>query len=482
VLFTSFQFLVFFPIVVCIYFAIPHRFRWMILLAASYYYYMSWKPEYVFLIIASTLVDYFAGLRMGRLTEKLKRRKYVYFSLFVNLGLLFTFRYFNFFGDMATTIFNYIRLPIELPYLDVFIPLGISFYTFQTLSYTFDVYRGKIKPQKHLGIFALYVSFFPQLLAGPIERANRLLPQLLVKHDFNFDKMFSGLKLMLWGFFLKVVIADRLGIVVDHVYGNVQGYSGLSLILATYFFGFQIYCDFAGYSFIAIGAARIFGIDLMDNFKRPYLSKSISEFWRRWHISLYSWFLDYLYIPLGGNRVSKKRRIFNILAVFMISGLWHGAGWTFILWGTLHGIYLVLSSLTSGIKAKIVGLFRLDRLPRIYDLINIVATFNLVSFAWIFFRSNSLADALYVINHLFSGIQFNIDASVLGLSGDVELMFAAFSILFLLFVELLHGDDSMKNLLDKRHIFIRWTVYYLLIFSILLFGVFNEEPFIYFQF
>ncbi len=337
-LFNSIEFLIFFPIVSIVHFLIPHKYRWVWLLLASYYFYMSWRIEYITLIWISTLIDYFAGRQMGKTDDRKKKRKYLLLSLFANLGLLFTFKYWNFFTSSLNIVLRAMHITYEIPYLNVVLPVGISFYTFQTLSYTIDVYRGVKSTEKHLGIFALYVAFFPQLVAGPIERSTNLLPQFFEKHNIDWRRIVDGLKLMMWGMFKKVVIADRLAVFVDRVYGNPYDYTGLSHIVATIFFAFQIYCDFSGYSDIAIGSAQVLGFNLMDNFRRPYFSRSVSEFWRRWHISLSSWFRDYVYIPMGGNRVSPKRWHFNILTVFVVSGLWHGANWTFISQGE-EGIY-----------------------------------------------------------------------------------------------------------------------------------------------
>ena len=282
---------------------------------------MSWKAEYLILIIISTIIDYFAAIQMSKQTVSSKRKLYLLLSLFVNLGLLFGFKYFNFFSDSLCTIFDQFNIFYNVPTFKVLLPVGISFYTFQTLSYTIDVYRKKREPEKHLGIFALYVAFFPQLVAGPIERSTRLLPQLVEKYNFNYDRVTDGLKLMLWGFFKKVVIADRIAVIVNQVYSNPNEAAGIPLLIGTYLFAFQIYCDFSGYSDIAIGAAKVFGIDLMQNFRRPYFAKSIREFWQRWHISLSTWFRDYLYRPLGGNHTSRWRWYYNIMIVFLISGL-----------------------------------------------------------------------------------------------------------------------------------------------------------------
>jgi D-alanyl-lipoteichoic acid acyltransferase DltB (MBOAT superfamily) len=340
-LFNSIQFLIFFPVIATIYFLLPHRYRWLLLLVGSYYFYMSWKPEYIILILASTLIDYSVGLKLGSESRPAIRRRWLLLSLVTNLGLLFSFKYFNFFNDSFRQLFQMANLSYPVPALNVLLPVGISFYTFQTLSYTIDVYRGKIQPERHLGVFALFVSFFPQLVAGPIERSGNLLPQFYQKTAVDYERIISGLQRMTWGFFKKVVIADRLALLVNTVYNHPTEFSGMPLIIATYAFGFQIYCDFSAYSDIAIGAARVMGFDLMENFRQPYYARSIPEFWRRWHISLSTWFRDYVYLPLGGNRVKLPHWVFNILVVFVVSGLWHGANWTFVIWGALHGIFMV---------------------------------------------------------------------------------------------------------------------------------------------
>lgn len=488
-LFNSLQYLIFFPIVVGLFFSIPHRFRWTLLLAASYYFYMCWKPEYVLLIMASTLIDYYAGIQMGKIARKKKRKRYLILSIVTNLGLLFSFKYFNFFNDSARSFFDSVNIFYDIPALDILLPVGISFYTFQTLSYSIDVYRGTRAPEKHLGIFAVYVSFFPQLVAGPIERSTRLLPQFHKQQHFDYQRMSDGIKLMLWGFFKKIVIADRLALYVNEVYNNPGDYSGAPLIMATYFFAIQIYCDFSGYSDIAIGSAKVMGYDLMTNFRRPYFSKSITEFWKRWHISLSSWFRDYLYIPLGGGRVKLSRWHFNILAVFLISGMWHGANWTFLIWGALHGSYIVFSRMTKDIRSRISSIVGLEHKPQVQKLIRIFVTFHLVVFAWIFFRANSLADALLIIQNmavidwsslardLVSG--FNADHAVLG---GADMLVSLLVIAFLIVVELIGRRESFRLYLGSKPLWVRWSAYYGLIVSIILFGIYEHAEFIYFQF
>ena len=491
-LFNSVQFLLFLPIVVILYFSLPHKYRWILLLLSSYYFYMSWKPEYVILIMASTLIDYIAGLQMGKTDIKAKRKKFLILSLITNLGLLFSFKYFNFFNDSISLLLDQFNIFYNVPSFKLLLPVGISFYTFQTLSYTIDVYRGKRKPEKHLGIFALYVSFFPQLVAGPIERSTRLLPQFYKIIKFDYQRVVSGLQLILWGFFKKVVIADNIAIIVDNVFANPFDFQGIHYIIGTVLFAFQIYCDFSGYSDIAIGTAQILGYDLMRNFNKPYFSKSISEFWKRWHISLSSWFKDYLYIPLGGNRVVKWRWYFNLLVVFLISGLWHGSNWTFIAWGFIHGFYLTFSIITREYREKFVIIIKLNTLPRIHMFIKTITTFILVSFAWIFFRANNISEALYIVNNLFSGLGqcivnfkdfyfFKLVLSKFDVRPTLLLEIAA-AIVFLIFIEIIQGRKDIRYKLSQSSILYRWGFYYLVILWILFFGFFGEQPFIYYQF
>lgn len=481
-LFNSFRFLIFFPLVVCFYFAIPHKYRWILLLVASYYFYMCWKAEYLLLIVCSTLIDYFAGLRMGRVAEKEKRRIYLILSLVANLGLLFTFKYFNFVNESLRQVFQHFNVLYNVPSLKVLLPVGISFYTFQTLSYTIDVYRGEREPERHLGIFALYVSFFPQLVAGPIERSTRLLPQFFEKVAFDYRRVKDGLILMAWGFFKKVVIADWVAIFVNQVYNHPEMYPGLPSIVATYFFAFQIYCDFSGYSDIAIGAAQVMGYRLMLNFRRPYFSKSISEFWKRWHISLSSWFRDYLYIPLGGNRVKKARMYLNIFVVFLVSGFWHGANWTFIVWGGLHGAFLLISRWTTEWRRRLHRLFGLLKFPHLHRFLKVLVTFHLVWFSWIFFRANSISDAFLIIRNLFTAFD---PATLLTVSGFTfqHFILSVLSIVILLGVELFQRNHDIRGWLSQRPVMLRWAFYYGLIMFILLFGAYdNANEFIYFQF
>lgn len=480
-LFNSLQYLIFFPTVVGIYFLTPYKFRWIPLLISSYYFYMAWKPVYIVLIVFTTLINYLAGLAIGKTKDNSKQKKYLVLALISSLSVLFIFKYLNFFNDSAKTLLEYLNIPVYLPQFRLLLPMGISFYTFQTLSYSIDVYRGTLKPEKHFGIFALYVTFFPQLVAGPIERSDNLLPQFRKKHNFDYKLATDGLKLIAWGLFKKVVIADRIAKLVNLVYNNVHNYTGFPLILATVFFAFQIYCDFSGYSDIAVGSAQVMGYRLMENFRRPYYSKSISEFWKRWHISLSTWFKDYVYIPLGGNRVVKWRWYYNLFITFLISGLWHGASWTFVAWGAIHGLYHIFSIMTSKVRKRIVKTIGLDKLPTLYRFIQIAITFILVCFGWIFFRANSLSDAIYVINHMFTNLGPKVPVTTLGLD-KFQLMVALVSIGLMELVHLIQEKKSIREIISTKPIWIRWSLYYILVLWIILLGSFGSQEFIYFQF
>ena len=367
------------------------------------------------------------------------------------------------------------------------LPVGISFYTFQTLSYTIDIYRGDKEPERHFGIFALYVSFFPQLVAGPIERSTRLLPQLNKKHTFNYLRVKNGLLLMLWGFFKKIVIADRLAALVNTVYNHPTDYQGIVLIIATVFFAFQIYCDFSAYSDIAIGAAKIMGYDLMKNFNRPYFSKSIAEFWRRWHISLGSWFRDYLYFSLGGNKAGKYVWYKNIMIVFLMSGLWHGANWNFVIWGCLHAFYILFSLFIKNIKLYIHNFLNIKKDMFFYKILQVICTFILVDFAWIFFRASTLSDSIYIIKNLFVinlGTLYDKSLHNIGLD-EKDLYLSILLILFLIIVQIKQRKTKIIDAINSQPIYIRWGIYFAGIYSIITFGYYgqgHESQFIYFQF
>ena len=487
-LFNSLQFVVFFPIVIILYFIIPHNKRWILLLIASYYFYMCWKVDYIILIMISTLIDYVCSNKMSKINEKPKRKKWLLISIFSNLGILFGFKYFNFFSQNIQTLFDNYNIFFEMPFFNVLLPVGISFYTFQTLSYTIDVYNNKTTAQKHLGVFAVYVSFFPQLVAGPIERSNHLLPQFFKKHDFNYLRVKAGFQKMLWGFFKKIVIADNLAILVDGVYNNVDNYSGLTLIMATIFFTFQIYCDFSGYSDIAIGTAKVMGFELRENFKRPYFSKSIREFWQRWHITLSTWFRDYVYIPLGGNRTVKWKWYYNLIITFLVSGLWHGANWTFVIWGALHGSFLIFAIIFAQPKEKI-NQFIKNRNIFLNKIFDVSITFILVAFAWIFFRSNNINDAIYVISNLNFNVTelLNLDELSMQFRGlglfKEDIIKCMFLILMLCLYSTYERSEDVWKKLQKKPRWIRWSIYYILVYGILFVAPHsNVNNFIYFQF
>lgn len=487
-LFNSLQFVVFFPIVIILYFIIPHNKRWILLLIASYYFYMCWKVDYIILIMISTLIDYVCSNKMSKINEKPKRKKWLLISIFSNLGILFGFKYFNFFSQNVQTLFDNYNIFFEMPFFNVLLPVGISFYTFQTLSYTIDVYNNKTTAQKHLGVFAVYVSFFPQLVAGPIERSNHLLPQFFKKHDFNYLRVKAGFQKMLWGFFKKIVIADNLAILVDGVYNNVDNYSGLTLIVATIFFTFQIYCDFSGYSDIAIGTAKVMGFELRENFKRPYFSKSIREFWQRWHITLSTWFRDYVYIPLGGNRTVKWKWYYNLIITFLVSGLWHGANWTFVIWGALHGSFLIFAIIFAQPKEKI-NQFIKNRNIFLNKIFDVSITFILVAFAWIFFRSNNINDAIYVISNLNFNVTelLNLDELSMQFRGlglfKEDIIKCMFLILMLCLYSTYERSEDVWKKLQKKPRWIRWSIYYILVYGILFVAPHsNVNNFIYFQF
>lgn len=486
--FNSLSFLIFFPTVAALYFLCPHRYRWVLLLAAGGFFYLYAKPEYLVLLLIPTLASYLTGLGMSRTEDPGRRKAYLILGLISSLGLLVGFKYLHFMNQSLKGLLEQFHLSSPVSFSPLLLPLGISFYTFRAVSYSIDVFRRKLKAERHFGIFALYVTFFPELLAGPIERASNLIPQFCEKYKFDGQRVLDGLKLMVWGLFKKVVIADKLAILVDRVYGDPTGYAGLPLIVATLFFAIQIYCDFSGYSDMAIGAGQVMGFRLMDNFQRPYFSKSISEFWQRWHISLSTWFRDYVYIPLGGNRVTKWRWYYNLLITFLASGLWHGANWTFVIWGAAHGFYFLLAIWTKGLREKMRKVTGLGRFPVFHQCLQVAITFAGVSFAWIFFRAKNFSDAAYIVTHLFSGMgdPAQLRLSMKGLFDlgldRYEFYVALCSIGWMAFVEGMEKKGDLRHLLSKRPLPVRWAVYYVLLFAILFFGEYQEHAFIYFQF
>ncbi len=431
---------------------------------------MNWEPAYALLLLTSTIITYIAAIGIEHSNEKKWKKIYLITSCILNLSILFVFKYYNFIASNIEAVMQSTNLGMEVPKFNLLLPVGISFYTFQALGYSIDVYRGTVKVEKNFPTYALFVSFFPQLVAGPIERAKNLLPQFHTDHKFNSDNFIEGFRLMLWGYFMKLCIAENVASYVDAVYNNLSNHTGTSVLLATFFFTFQIFCDFSGYSLIAIGSARCLGFKLMQNFNHPYLSNSPHEFWHRWHISLSSWFSDYVYIPLGGSRCSETRHQLNLFLTMLISGIWHGANWTFILWGSIHGCLLSLNSM----KKKLFGIGS----SKISSIIGILGTFIMVMFCWIFFRANSISDAFLAIHKIrFSqGQLFNGE-------GKPSIALPIILIIILMFKEV--KDEYIKKPIKFIHhpnLFIStfWTAS--LIVLILLCAQFNCGQFIYFQF
>ena len=475
-IFNSIDFLIFFPIVTTAYFLLPHRFRWIWLLAASCYFYMSFIPAYLLVLALTISVDYLSVRAIERSTTPAFKKTYLATSIVMTGLILFIFKYFNFFNTNVAALAHTVGWNYSIESLMIILPIGLSFHTFQSMSYVIEVYRGKQKAENHFGVLALYVLFFPQLVAGPIERPQNLLHQFYEVHKVDWGKIESGACLMLYGFFKKMVIADRLAVLVNSVYGNPHVYGRVYLVLATVSFAFQIYCDFSGYSDIARGAARIMGFELMTNFDNPYHSKSIGEFWRRWHISLSTWFKDYVYIPLGGSHVTVPRWSMNILLVFLLSGLWHGANWTFLLWGLLHGTYLIASRLSVNLRKNLLHWTRLISFPRVHTVISICITFTLVTIGWVFFRASTLSDAFLILTRFFFADGVGKMTTIGGaLAGQYT------AIVGIILMELIERVDTNR-------IMARWpwslsVANLLLILIILLFGVFYKNAaFIYSQF
>jgi alginate O-acetyltransferase complex protein AlgI len=485
-LFNSLSFLVFFPITTIIYFALPHRFRWVHLLLCSCLFYASFIPGYLLILFGVIAIDYIAGLGIERSTGKL-RTVLLTVSLLANVGILAAFKYFNFVNGNVRAMAEALHWNYPVRDLGWLLPIGLSFHTFQSMSYTIEVYLGRQKAERNPGIYALYVLFFPQLVAGPIERPQNLLHQFREPHEFDPDRVYSGLRLMLWGFFKKLVVADRLAPVVDAVYRDPHLYGGGWLLVATYFFAIQIYCDFSGYSDVAIGAARVLGFRLMTNFDRPYASTSVAEFWRRWHISLSTWFRDYLYIPLGGNRVRPSRWCLNITIVFLVSGAWHGANWTYLAWGGLHGAYLIFSRFTTRIRSRLTEMFGLAQHSAIARGWSIFVTFNLVCIAWVFFRAASMSQAWWILSHLGRGPLFDRPSANAFMLAIVPFRPSQIKLALILVIamEAVQWAASTRNSVKKwsaQPMWVRWSAYYALILFILFIGDLGARSFIYFQF
>ena len=471
-LFNSLQFLVFFIVVTTLYYLIPHKYRWFLLLIASCIFYMAFVPVYILILFATIVIDYLAGIYIEE-AQQPKRKMYLAASLVANIGILAVFKYYNFFTANINDVLTAAGFTIhQVPYLNIILPIGLSFHTFQAMSYTIEVYRGNQKPERHFGIYALYVMFYPQLVAGPIERPQNLLHQFKEEHALKYENLLFGLRLMLWGLFKKVVIADRLAIYANAVFDKPEQYHTLQLALGVLCFTIQIYCDFSGYSDMAIGSARTMGFKLMTNFNRPYFSKNIQEFWAKWHISLSTWFRDYLYISLGGNRVVKWKVYRNVAIVFVISGFWHGANWTYIAWGCIHAFFI-----TAYMLAK-------DNYPKVIEIIfkgylGWLATFVIVALAWVFFRADNIHDAWYILRRMVTlddSIRIFKQVKNFGIYswGIVVIMIS-----YMLLLEYVQPPDLSS--LQKKYI-PDVAFFTITLFFILMFGVFQQASFIYFQF
>jgi D-alanyl-lipoteichoic acid acyltransferase DltB (MBOAT superfamily) len=466
-LFNSLHFLLFLPLVVALYYLIPHRFRWMFIFIASCYFYMVFVPYYILILFAIIIIDYLAALTIERMQGKM-RTFYLVLSICANVGLLAFFKYFSFLNDNLVMAFSWLGHEFHPIRLDIVLPIGLSFHTFQSMSYTIEVYRGKQKAETHLGYFANYVLFFPQMVAGPIERYDRLGEELKQERKLSYDNLVHGFRLVLFGLFVKMTIADNIAAYVDDIYSAPEECNSWQVLGAIFLFSFQIYADFYGYSTIAVGSARMLGIKIMDNFRTPYLSRSIAEFWSRWHISLSTWFRDYLYIPLGGNRVSIPRWCFNIMLVFMVSGLWHGANWTFVIWGALHGIFILREKLSPKIfdaKAEIN--------PALHAVLAI-RVFFLTSLMWVFFRAESLPKAIHIFKCAFRN--FSVPTA------DVHFISATVAAIAMVICDLSLYRSRADQLLGSMKFQYRWAIYTILIFCLMALSGTQKLTFIYFQF
>ena len=478
-LFNSFEFAVFFPLVVAMYFTLPERLRVPMLLVASCVFYMAFIPVYILILFITIGIDYVAGIYLEKCEGK-ARKALLLVSILSTCAVLFVFKYYNFFIGSADGMARLVGTQLDWPFVHIILPIGLSFHTFQSLSYVVEVYRGNQKAEKNLVVYATYVMFFPQLVAGPIERPQNLLHQFYERHEFEYDRVTSGLKRMAWGYFKKLVVADRLALYVNDVYGAPKNYNGLQLTIATVFFAYQIYCDFSGYSDIAIGTARILGFRLMENFDTPYYARTISEFWHRWHISLSTWFRDYVYYPMGGNRVKVGRWCLNILVVFCISGLWHGSNWTYVVWGALNGVYLLSSRVTWGWRQNIYGALGLDKEQPLRAGISILCTFLLTCAGWVVFRARSLEDAGYVFTHFMKDWNFHKIGTEQFLMRQFPVALA--SILVLEIGQLFGGKIVQLGALVRTPLAPRWAAYVTFVLAVIMFGIYRKTQFIYFQF
>lgn len=493
-IFNSVDFLIFFPVVTLIYFIIPRKARYVWLLIASYFFYMCWNAKYALLLLTSTVVTWLCARLVHAAKKPVMRKLILAVCLCVNLGILFFFKYFDFFLANCNRILSALHMEIPEKGFDVLLPVGISFYTFQALGYTIDVYRGKVAPEKNILRYALFVSFFPQLVAGPIERSGSLLGQLRDlerKKLWNYENVTGGLTLMVWGLFIKMVIADRVAILVNHIFESYYLYGTVVLAAGAIGFAIQIYCDFMGYSTIAVGAARVMGFRLMENFETPYFSRSVSEFWKRWHISLSTWFRDYVYIPLGGNRRSRLRKYLNVMVTMGVSGLWHGASWTYVIWGLLHGLYQVIGDMTGGLRIKLYDALHTKKESFSFRLAQTVSTFLLADIAWIFFRAPSVSHALRFCRRLVTKWDpwdlFNGEIYTLGLDRrEFHILGVSLVILFLVDLLRYRKKQEITAFLQEQCVWFRWGAIIAMITATLVFGIYGVEfessQFIYFQF
>jgi len=477
-LFNSIEFAIYLPIIFFIYWLIGNKNikqQNLLILFASYVFYGWWDWRFLSLIVFSSSIDFFIGKNLSQTEEKYKRKILLVISVLVNLGLLGFFKYFNFFSESFADAFTLLGRPIEPTRLNIILPVGISFYTFQTLSYTIDVYNKKLEPTTDIVAFFAFVSFFPQLVAGPIERASNLLPQFFKRRVFKYDKAADGMRQILWGLFKKIVIADNCAVFANDIFGNHLNYSGSTLLLGAFFFAFQIYGDFSGYSDIAIGTSKLFGFSLMRNFAFPYFSRDIAEFWRRWHISLSTWFRDYVYIPLGGSRGGTLFKVRNTFIIFITSGFWHGANWTFIIWGTLNALYFLPLLLMKKNKKNTNIVAEKKLFPDMVELFQIGSTFFLTLIAWIFFRAKNVSNAFEYIATIFS-------PSFFAFPEVFPIKILAIIFLFTL-IEWLQREKQHALQFKDVHPYrlVRWSAYYIIIFSVFWYGA-NQQEFIYFQF
>lgn len=475
--FNSLEYLLFLPVTLILYFILPKKIKNPALLIASFFFYMNWEPIYGLLMLFSIAATYLCGILVSKQALG-KKKLWLVLCLLINLGILFVFKYFNFFTDTLGSVVGK-----ELITINVLLPVGISFYTFQALGYTIDVYRGDIEAEKNFIDYALFVSFFPQLVAGPIERTGNIVPQLKKTHKFKFVNLRDGFLLILWGMMKKILIADNLAVMVNTVYNDVHSHTGMQMIFATFCFAFQIYCDFSAYSDIARGSARIMDIELMRNFDCPYRAQSIKEFWRRWHISLSTWFKDYLYFPLGGSRCNKARQCFNLMVVFLVSGLWHGAAMTYVIWGIMHGAYQIIGLLMTPLKKKVYKLIPENNI--ILVVFRTVCTFVLVNLAWVLFRANSLSDAAYIFKTVFNmDSVFPLAFGALGLSRKM-LAVVGIAVVILYIVDLINSKKPVADAINKT-VFLRYLIYVIILLAIFIFGYygagFDPQDFVYFQF